>query len=484
MQASTQQLLRSLPSVSALLDEADVRDWLDEIPRPIVLEALQTALESVRDGILAGRSSASPDVDALLAEAEAYLHRRLAPSLKSVINATGIVLHTGLGRAPLCEDALDALMEGAAGYCNLEWNLERGERGRRSVHVAEELSRLTGAESATVVNNNAAATYLILRTFAAGREVVVSRGQLVEIGGSFRLPEILEASGARLKEVGTTNRTRVSDYENAITERTAILMRVHPSNYRVVGFSEEVSLRDLASLAHRRGLIAVDDLGSGALVDFAALGLPEEPCVRASIEAEADLVCFSGDKLVGGPQCGVIVGRREAIERLEADPLMRTYRVGKLTLLALEATLRQYADPQAAAERIPALAMLRGDTPKLAERARRLVEQLEAALSRERFLTCSDVGYAGGGSLPTESLETVVVQWRPEKVAVDEAVAALRTAETPVVARVRDGAICFDLRTIRDVEFDALVASVVHSATADSGGSGEDRGEGLSLPVL
>lgn len=484
MQASTQQLLRGLPSVSALLEETDVRDWLDEIPRPIVLEALQSALESLRDGILAGRCTTSPDADALLAEAERFLKRRLGPSLKSVINATGIVLHTGLGRAPLCDDALDALVEGAAGYCNLELDLESGGRGRRSAHIAEELARLTGAESATVVNNNAAATYLILRTFAAGREVIISRGQLVEIGGSFRLPDILEASGARLREVGTTNRTRLADYERAVTEQTAIVMRVHPSNYRVVGFSEEASIHELAALAHRRGVLAVDDLGSGALVDFAALDLPDEPCVRASIEAGADLACFSGDKLVGGPQCGIIVGRRELIERLEAGPLMRTYRVGKLTLLALEATLRQYADPHTAAERIPALAMLRANTPKLAERARELVEQLESALPRERFLTCSDVSYAGGGSMPTETLQTVVVQWRPEHVGVDQAIGALRAAETPVVARVRDDAICFDLRTIRDVEFEALVASVIHAANAETEPLGEAPRDGISLPVL
>jgi L-seryl-tRNA(Ser) seleniumtransferase len=322
------------------------------------------------------------------------------------------------------------------------------------------LSSITGAEAATVVNNNAAATLLILQTFAAGREVVVSRGQLIEIGGSFRLPEIMVASGAVLHEVGTTNRTRLADYEQAINDRTAMLLRAHPSNFRMVGFTAEVAIKAIATVAHRFGLIAVDDLGSGALFDLTAYGLPHEPCVGDSLAAGADLVCFSGDKLLGGPQCGLIVGRQALIEQLNVNPLMRTYRVGKLTLLALEATLRCFLDADAVLPHHPTLAMLTGSPDELAQRARTLAEQLKAELGEEDFYVCSDVSYAGGGSLPGHELQTVVVQWRPAQASAASMAVALRQADVPVIARIRDDAVCFDLRTVREADFETLVVSV------------------------
>lgn len=478
--AKTEKLLRSLPSVSALLESEEVQHWLAELPRKAVVAAVQEAIAQCRKQVLDGEVTEAVDLPRVLAMAEADLVRRSIPSLRRVINATGIALHTGLGRAPLCEAAIDALVDGAHGYCSLEFDLATGSRGKRNAHISDLLTMLTGAEAGTVVNNNAAATLMTLNTFAAEREVVVSRGELVEIGGSFRIPDILRASRARLREVGTTNRTRIGDYETAICDETAILLRVHPSNYRVVGFTESAPMADIASLAHRFGLLAVDDLGSGALLDMKAHGLPDEPCVRDSIDAGADLVCFSGDKLVGGPQAGIIVGKKTYIDRIESSPLMRTYRVGKLTLLALDATLRQYLDPATAIEEVPSLAMLHVPTDVLVRRARKLTAMLKEALPGANIYEGSDVAYAGGGAMPGKELETIIVQWHPEHAGVDEVVRALRAAETPVVARVRDDAICFDVRTIPESDFDTLVDSIT-SAALDTE---PDEPDGIRLPIL
>ena len=480
--AKTKSLLRSLPSVSSLLEHETVTEWLNGFSRATVTASLQATVDTYREAILAGEHDEVVEVADLLAQAEQDLVERCTPSLRRVINATGVVLHTGLGRAPLSDAAVEALVEAASGYCNLEYDLASGERGKRTAHVVDLLTDVTGAEAATVVNNNAAATLLILQTFAAGREVLVSRGQLIEIGGSFRLPDIMRASGATLTEVGTTNRTRVADYERAINEHTAMLLRAHPSNYRIVGFTQDVGISELCELASRHRVLAVDDLGSGALVDPAYHGLPDEPSVADSIAAGADLTCFSGDKLLGGPQCGIIVGRADLIDQLNANPLMRTYRVGKLTLLALEATIRGYLDVEEALATIPTLTMLTASTKNLATRATKLAEQLSAAVPDEHFYVCSDVSVAGGGSMPGHELETVVVQWRPVEASADEMAAALREADVPVVARIRDDAICFDLRTLRDGDFDDLIAAVSASVWGEE--EDEDETDGISLPVL
>lgn len=479
----TNELLRALPSVSSLLEHGDVRQWLSGLPRVSVVGALQIAVESFRGEILKSQRDGPVDVEEILAFAEQELTRRSMPSLRRVINATGIVLHTGLGRAPLSHEALEAVHECASGYCNLEYDLLTGQRGKRQAHIVELLTGITGAESATVVNNNAAATVLILRTFASGREVIVSRGQLIEIGGSFRLPEIMHASGAILREVGTTNRTRLSDYEKAINEQSALLLRVHPSNYRVVGFAEEVPIEPLAALAHRFQLLAVDDLGSGALFDLTEWGLPREPNAKESVEAGADLICFSGDKLLGGPQCGIILGKKYLVESLDSSPLMRAFRVDKLTLAALEATLRAYLDPREAPRSVPGLRMLTASTEELADRARVLCEQLQAALPGEHFYVCSDIGYAGGGSMPGEEVPTVVVQWRPNGLSAAAAAAALHEAEVPVITRIRDDALCFDLRTVAELDFDDLVSSTT-AVLMESDEPDEERSEGVSLPIL
>ncbi|HEY3244739.1 MAG TPA: L-seryl-tRNA(Sec) selenium transferase [Phycisphaerae bacterium] len=462
-QSDLRDRLRALPAVNELLNNDEVRSWISAASRTLVVSSIQDAIQRTRRQILAGNCVSTDPADILLL-AEEILASGTTPALRRVINATGIVLHTGLGRAPLADAVVEAIVEVAAGYSNLELNLETGERGRRTDHVRGLLCRLLGCESATVVNNNAAATYLILRTLAEGREVVVSRGELVEIGGSFRLPDIMSASGAILREVGTTNRTRIGDYASAINERTAILLHVHASNYRIVGFTEAPALAELAELAHRKNLICVHDLGSGALFDFAAAGLPPEPDARRSLQIGADLVCFSGDKLLGGPQAGIIAGRHELIERIERSPLMRTYRVDKLTFAALDATLRLYLDTEDAIRQVPALAMLSSDTDELAARAHQLREQLTRAAPGENFIVCSDVSYAGGGALPAQELPTVIVQWRPAAGSAEAVAAALRRAETPVIARIRDESLCFDLRTVKPDDFEDLVAAVVDVA--------------------
>jgi L-seryl-tRNA(Ser) seleniumtransferase len=459
-------LLRELPAVGTLLADERVRVWVDQTSHAAVVGAIQGALAEARQAILSGQANGLASAESIIDAAHERLERQVAPSLVRVVNATGIVLHTGLGRACLSPAAVEALIEIAGGYSNLEYDLESGRRGKRQVHVAELLCRITGAEAATVVNNNAAATLLVCKSMAAGREIIVSRGQLVEIGGSYRLPDIMAASGAILREVGTTNRTRIGDYKKAVGEQTAAIMRVHTSNYRVVGFSESAPLRELVKLAHESGLVLLDDLGSGALFDLTDFGLPHEPVVADSIAAGADLVFFSGDKLLGGPQCGIICGRRELIEGIESDPLMRTYRVDKLTLCTLEATLREYGDAEQACQRITALRMLTTASGELAGRAEELDERLEAALPGESFLVCSDVSYAGGGSMPDGELETVVIQWRPRSAGAEAVAAAMRRASTPVVARIRDEAIIFDLRTIRDEELDWIVRAAVFAVEA------------------
>ena len=467
MTPQQQARLRELPSVTDLLNDAEVGEWVRATSRVLVVESLRDAIHAVRRRVMEEDGDTAADRKTVLEVAEDILARRSVPSLRRVVNATGIILHTGLGRAPLCSDAIESIMEAAGGYCTLEFDLETGKRGRRERHVEKLICRVTGSEAGIVVNNNAAATLLILNTIAKDREVIVSRGQLIEIGGSFRLPEIMLAGGACLREVGTTNRTRLSDYEGAVGDRTAAVMHVHTSNYRITGFTEETPIGELVGLARRFGLVAIDDLGSGALVDLTTLGLPAEPVAAASIQAGADVICFSGDKLLGGPQAGIIAGRKDLIDRIRANPLLRTYRTGKLTLLALEATLRQYVDPKRAVASVPVLATMVADTDALAERARALCALLERSVPGETFLVCSDTAYVGGGSLPAAEIPSVAVQWSPKQIKVSDAVHRLRDREVPIVARVHDDAICFDLRTITDDDFEELAAGVTSAIEED-----------------
>jgi L-seryl-tRNA(Ser) seleniumtransferase len=422
--------LRDLPSVDALV--SDPR--LQSAPRSLAVAAARAALARARDEIGMG-----VDPGDLIERTLSELARARAPRLRRVLNATGIVVHTNLGRAPLAEAALRRVDEIGRGYSNLEYDLDEGARGSRQSHVAELLRRLTGAESALVVNNNAAAVLLALAALAESREVLVSRGELIEIGDGFRIPDILARSGARLREVGTTNRTRVADYERAVGPDTALLLRVHQSNFRLVGFTEQPRIAELASVARRRQLLLTEDLGSGALVD-----LHGEPSPRASLEAGADLVCFSGDKLLGGPQAGLAVGRADLVERLRRHPLQRALRADKLTLAALEGTLALYLETP---EAIPALRMLREDAAAVRARAERLAELVGGVVEET-------VARVGGGALPLLELESFAC-------AVEEELAAtLRHGEPPVVAVVRDGCTLLDCRTLADLEIDEVAAAV------------------------
>jgi L-seryl-tRNA(Ser) seleniumtransferase len=417
--------LRDLPSVDELARGLD---------DPLAVDAARTVLEQAREEIRAG---AEPG------DLARRLHDELAavraPSLRRVLNATGVIVHTNLGRAPLAPEALAQVVEAARGYSNLELDLRDGTRGSRQDHVAAILRRLTGAEASLVVNNNAAAMLLALGALAEGREVIVSRGELIEIGDGFRIPDVLVRSGARLVEVGTTNRTRAKDYEKAVRAETALLLRVHQSNFRVVGFTEQPRLEELAAVAQRHGLPLLDDLGSGVLSE-----LPGEPSARESLAAGADLVCFSGDKLLGGPQAGIVVGRVDLVERLRVHPLHRAVRADKLTLAALEGTLRLYLD---APERIPVLRMLREDGAAVRARAERLAALVGGTVEET-------VARVGGGALPLAEIQSFAC-------AVEEPLAApLRLGEPPVVGIVRDGKLLLDCRTLRNDEIDEVAAAV------------------------
>jgi L-seryl-tRNA(Ser) seleniumtransferase len=447
--------LRELPSVDRLLADKRIVALAENHGRAPVVEAVRTVLEQAREEIQAGSSPSD-----LAGRVERELARLSAPRLRRVLNATGVIVHTNLGRAPLPTAALDRVVEVASGYSNLEYDLEPGARGSRQTHAAEHLRRLTGAETAIVVNNNAGAILLALAALAEGREVLVSRGELVEIGDGFRIPDVLARSGARLVEIGTTNRTRITDYEHAISESTALLLRVHQSNFRIVGFTEQPPLRELARLAVRRGLVLVDDLGSGMVLRPGS-GIPfveDEPTARESLAAGADIVCFSGDKLLGGPQAGIIAGRAELVERLRRHPLQRALRADKLTLAALEATLSLYHDPGSAAAHVPVLRMLAEPGEAVQARADRL-----AGLTRGEVETT--VARVGGGALPLAEIPSYAC-------AVEEELAVpLRTADPPIVGIVRDGRLLLDCRTLTDAEVDEVAAAVLEQRAQLPGAS-------------
>jgi len=483
--------LRRLPAVDHLLQQPAFATLLDEYPRGEVVTCIRAALDALR-ARLRGGGEERVETSRIALDVRRLLYERGQPSLRRVVNATGVVLHTGLGRAPLAAEAVEAIADVARGYSNLEYDLESGARGDRHAHVAALLAELTGAEDALVVNNNAAGTFLALQTLAGGAGVVVSRGQLVEIGGSYRMPDVMAAAGCRMIEVGTTNRTHLRDYERAIDADTRVLLRVHTSNYRVQGFATAPPVAALVDLARRRGgLQVIDDLGSGLL--DAAAGEPEagagerpaafriagadvleeaeapqragggawdEPSVRDSLRAGADVVLFSGDKLLGGPQAGLICGRRALLERMRANPLVRTFRPDKLTLAALEATLRLWRDPQRARRGIPALRMLHAADAELERRAERLeaalrAQSLDCALARE-----AGSSYAGGGTLPTVAFATRVVRVSLGEPRVREVARALRDRALPVIARVHQSALLFDCRTIDDEDVDAIAVAL------------------------
>ena len=457
---------RHLPAVTAVLEAPAVAALEPAHGRDAVVAAIRAELDALRDRLKAG---AAPDgelaPEAVAARVAARVEAASAPMLRPVINATGIVLHTNLGRSPIAEAAATAAYQAARGYLNLELDLGTGKRSSRQNPVRDAILPLLGCEWATAVNNCAAATVITLRALAAGKEVIVSRGQLVEIGGSFRIPEIMGVSGAVLREVGTTNITRIGDYEKAITPNTGLLLRVHHSNYRVSGFTKSASLEELVILGRKHNIPVIDDVGSGALIDFARFGLPGDPVVGASLATGADLVLFSGDKLLGGPQAGVIVGRKDLVQRIEKDPLMRAFRLDKMTLAALEATLRLYRHPDRALREVPTLRMLGMSQAEIRGRAEALAGRLREVpgLSVE---VRDDSAFVGGGSLPDLPLPTAVLA--VAVTGLSDAVFAerLRAGRPAVMARVQDGRVLFDLRTVFGDQEAQLVSAIREAASS------------------
>ena len=476
-----QQQLRQLPSVDELLRHPLLAPLASTGTRTMFVEQTRQVLALIREEVRAG--IAVPSLEAIAARVHAAFQQRQRPSLRPVINATGVILNTNLGRAPLSQESLQAILSVAEGYSNLEYDLDTGQRGSRHSHVRALLCDLTGAEDALVTNNNAAAVLLVLSTLAAGREVIISRGQLVEIGGGFRVPDVLRQSGARLVEVGTTNRTRLRDYEAAITDQAAVLLSVHPSNFLITGFTESASISSLAELARQRNLLLVEDLGSGCLLDSAHFGLAHEPTPQESLAAGVDIVCFSGDKLLGGPQAGIIIGKHEIIARISKHPLMRAIRIDKLTLAALEATLRHYQRHEAP-ERIPIWQMIAATPETLRQRAQQWATQLQ----EWGILAAVMAGQStiGGGSLPGETLPTTLLaitgardthahainsderpaemaqsrQGADQKLTLETVAERLRAGEPPVVARILRDRLLLDPRTVLPEQEHLLLAAL------------------------
>ena len=441
---------RNLPSVDELLRDERAARLMEGHTRKAVVESLRSALVDARDAIAGG--GPAPDSDALFAAARENLGKRSSMSLKRAINATGVIIHTGLGRAVLSEAAIRAVGEVASGHSTLEIDCESGKRGSRQEHVGKLLTDITGAESALVVNNNAAAVFLAVNTLANGMDVVISRGQLVEIGGSFRLPDIIGRAGGKLVEVGTTNRTRIADYEDAVFYEAGIILRCHPSNFKITGFTEEAALEELVALGGERFCPVVDDLGSGAFLDLTSFGLDYEPMVQESVKAGADVVTFSGDKLLGASQAGILVGKAEYIDRCRANPLTRALRVDKLTLAALEATLRIYRDGDPATD-IPVLAAIARALADIEAQARRLARRINAlgvdGLTASTLPAWSETG---GGSLPGQSLESRAVALKSAKLSAEDLGRRFREHETPIFGRISKDVFLLDMRTVNTTE--------------------------------
>lgn len=460
MDARRAELLQGIPKVQELLESARGVELGRRYSRARVAEAVREGLDDYRRSVLSGNGDADCfRVESFFEAVAERLESESRPALRRVINGTGIVIHTNLGRVPLSRAAIEAVTRTAGAYSDLEYDLEVGERGSRQRHVEGVLRRLTGAEAAMAVNNNAAAVLLALNTLADGKDVIVSRGEQIEIGGSFRMPDVIARSGARMVEVGTTNKTRLSDYEAAITEHTRVLLKVHPSNYRVVGFTETVPREDVAALARARGLVAVEDLGSGSLVALEKWGLPHETTVQESLAAGMDVVTFSGDKLLGGPQAGLIVGRKAPIEAMKKNPLARALRIDKLSLAALDATLRLYLNERDLAESLPVLGMLSESMDNVEKNAAALHAQVVTAPGVTATIA-EDIAYAGGGSLPGEGLPTVVVAITHRTLPPDELAARLRANDPPIIGRIARDRFLLDARTLAPADFPVIARAL------------------------
>jgi L-seryl-tRNA(Ser) seleniumtransferase len=454
-------IFRKLPSVNQLLESPQLKQMVETVNHSVVVDGVRSFLDDLREQVSTESGEVSIPTPSEIADKIAnWLKTEEKPYLRPVINGTGIILHTGLGRAPLAKSAIESVQSISEGYASVEVDVRTGERGQRIKSVEKLLCELTGAEAAAVVNNNAAATMLALSALAEGQEVIVSRGQLIEIGGSYRLPDVMECSGAKLREVGTTNKTHLFDYQRAINEETGALLKVHPSNFEVVGFTKTVSTKEMVTLAAEHGLPVIDDVGSGALIDFSEFGLMDEPVVSQSIKDGADVVLFSGDKLIGGPQCGIIIGKKKYIDTILSNPLMRAMRVDKMTLAALSATLRIYRDEDRARTEIPILRMLSMPKENLKLRAEKVVAQLSHLAELETCEAVEADSMLGGGSLPTQKLSTWCVALTPKTHSVDSLSAGLRNSEPSVIGRVQKERYYLDMRTVQPSQDAGLVEAV------------------------
>lgn len=452
-----QKLLRQLPKVDELLQNTDIAQWVNELSHKIVVDSVRVAIGQVRTDILNGKQVKDVELTVISTFLN-LVKRQQVNSLRRVLNGTGIVLHTNLGRAKLSNSARQQVEQVASSYSTLEYSLEKRSRGSRYDHVVTLLKEITGAEDALVVNNNAAAVLLALNTMAKGKEAIVSRGQLIEIGGSFRIPAVMEQSGCFLHEVGTTNKTHLVDYERAITENTALILKVHTSNYRILGFTEEVPNTELVKLSKKYDIPVLDDLGSGMFIDPRKINLSYEPTVPEVVKAGVDVVTFSGDKLLGGPQAGIIVGKSRYIKAMKENHLNRALRIDKLTLAALEATLKLYLDEEVAINKIPTLTMLNYNQNELKERANQLKDKILAEVADYAFVqVCDTVGQVGGGALPLEELPSAGIVVTPRRMSVNKYEERLRLGSTPLIARIENDGLLVDLRTIAtDEEADLI----------------------------
>ncbi len=460
-----QDILRSIPSVNELLASPDISKFTGRYPRLLVVETIRTVLENIRQSLTNKKECAEAQAIDLSPQRLYHLVqeslRQKFCGIEHAINATGIILHTGLGRAPLADEAARQIQNVLKGFCTLEIEKLNGRRGIRYQSIEQLVGMITGAESALVVNNNAAAVLLALDTLARGKEAIISRSQLVEIGGSFRMPDVMARSGALLVEVGTTNKTYLTDYSNAITERTGLLLKVHQSNFKIVGFTETVGLKDLVSLGKERNIPVVYDLGSGALIDPERFGLPHEPTVQESIKAGVDIVTFSTDKLLGGPQGGIIAGKKKWVDLLKKNPLTRALRVGKLTIAALEATLRLYLDEELAVKKNPVLAMMFAPFEIIEERCKKLISKITPeAKALMNISTVEGLSEMGGGSLPGEGIPTKRISLLPERINADELATRLRGNTPPIFARIEQDRVLLDMRTVYDNEVDTIAVAL------------------------
>jgi L-seryl-tRNA(Ser) seleniumtransferase len=449
------ELLRSLPKVDELLQEETIKEQLVGSMRVLVLDSLRETIETYRKAILNDEIKSLSKED-IIEDSIKLLSKKNRPKLRKIINGTGTVIHTNLGRSLLSRGAIEKVINVAENYSNLEYDIEKGKRGSRYSHIEDIVTKITGAEAAMVVNNNAAAVMLVLDTLCREKEAIVSRGQLVEIGGSFRVPEVMKFSGAKLVEVGTTNRTHLYDYEDNISENTGVLLKVHTSNFKIMGFTEEVEIEALVKLGNEKDIPVVEDIGSGVLIDYSKYGFVYEPTVQESIRKGIDIVTFSGDKMLGGPQAGIIVGKKKYIDRMRKNQLTRALRIDKMTLAALEGTMQHYLEEAEAIKNIPTLSMLLCPKEELKKRAQKLKRKLQNKADRFVFTIDNDYSMVGGGSMPTEKMETYVIKIKSEDFTAIQIEEWLRMNEVSIIVRIYNNEVIMDLRTLFEKDYDII----------------------------